>query len=61
MSNSPKNHTSHAQNQTPPQIGTRYSTYPEETLITYEQYIDLKNQYKAMMEETKRYNNAKDS
>ena len=80
MSSSPKNHTSHTQDQKPPQA--RYSTKShfsssctppplpqfmltsevggftrlEGTPITYEQYVELKNEYRAMAEELKRYN-----
>ena len=44
-----------------PSSGVEGSTHPEDTPITYEQYKDLMNQYKAMVEEMRRYNNMRSS
>ena len=80
MSNSPENHTTPQQDQTPSQIGhtggsripPNYtppppphftptsgeggSAQPVGTPMTYDQYVDLRSEYRAMMEELKKYN-----
>ena len=38
-----------------PTFGTRGSTQPEGTPMTYDQYLDLKNDYCAMMEELRKH------
>ena len=38
-----------------PTPGAGGSAQPEGTLITYDQYLDLKNDYRAMMEELRKY------
>ena len=39
-----------------PTPGTGGSTQPEGTPMTYDQYLDLKNDYRTMMEELRKYN-----
>ena len=39
-----------------PTPGTGDSTQPKGTPMTYDQYLDLKNDYRAMMEELRKYN-----
>ena len=39
-----------------PTPGTGGSAQPEGTPMTYDQYLDLKNDYRAMMEELRKYN-----
>ena len=38
-----------------PTLGTGGSTQPEDTSMTYDQYLDLKNDYRAMMEELRKH------
>ena len=44
-----------------PTSGAGGSTHLESTPMTYEQYLDLKNEYRTMVEELKRYNEFKAS